>query len=240
MLEAHGHVVTVANNGIEALRSIEKNCYDLILMDCHMPELDGFETTVAIRKKELATNDHIFIIALTASARSDEQWKWMDAGMDGCLSKPLVIEEFEQMAKKMSADTTTNHKACHTAEAVSSAPHDENVVVFDKTSALEKADNSEELLKNLAEVFIEHTPEYISELNTAIITRDQKQIMRSAHKIKGAALNFGKCATSQTAAKLESLTEQTDFNDVQEIFKELVKDIRHLENRLKELAQPAD
>ncbi len=92
LLEKRGHAVTVVENGRAALQSLEKQLPDLILMDVEMPELDGFQTTAAIRESERAGMKHIPIIALTAHAMSGHKERCSAAGMDGYVSKPLRVE----------------------------------------------------------------------------------------------------------------------------------------------------
>jgi CheY-like chemotaxis protein len=93
LLEKRGYTVVVAGNGRAALAALEQNDFDLVLMDVQMPELDGFETTVAIRAKEELTGAHIPIIAMTAHALKGDQERCMASGMDGYLSKPIRVEE---------------------------------------------------------------------------------------------------------------------------------------------------
>ncbi len=89
LLRKRGHDVSVANNGREALESLESQTFDLVLMDIQMPEMDGLEATRAIRKKEQATGAHIPIIALTAHALDGDRERCLDAGMDNYLAKPI-------------------------------------------------------------------------------------------------------------------------------------------------------
>jgi len=92
LLEKRGHEVTVVENGRAALQSLEKQLPDLILMDVEMPELDGFQTTAAIREGERTSKKHIPIIALTAHAMTGDQERCRVAGMDGYVTKPLRAE----------------------------------------------------------------------------------------------------------------------------------------------------
>lgn len=87
MLEKLGLRVNVAHNGKEAIEKNDKNSYDLILMDCNMPEMDGFQATQEIRKRE--TDQRIPIIALTANAMDEDREKCLAAGMDGFITKPF-------------------------------------------------------------------------------------------------------------------------------------------------------
>ncbi len=89
MLEKKELVVTVASNGKEVIEILGKGEYDVILMDCQMPEMDGFEATRAIREKEAETKEHIPIIALTARAMHEDKQRCIDSGMDGYVSKPI-------------------------------------------------------------------------------------------------------------------------------------------------------
>jgi signal transduction histidine kinase/DNA-binding response OmpR family regulator len=91
LLEKQGHTVAVANNGIEALAALEREPFDLVLMDVQMPEMDGCEATAAIRKKEKdnASGNHQIVIAMTAHAMEGDRLLCLDSGMDGYISKPI-------------------------------------------------------------------------------------------------------------------------------------------------------
>jgi CheY-like chemotaxis protein len=93
LLEKRGYTVVVAGNGRVALAALENDHFDVVLMDVQMPELDGFETTAAIRAKEELTGAHIPIIAMTAHALKGDQERCVAAGMDGYLSKPVRVQE---------------------------------------------------------------------------------------------------------------------------------------------------
>jgi CheY-like chemotaxis protein len=93
LLEKQGHTVVVANNGREALERLEREKFDLVLMDLQMPLLGGLEAAALLRQKEKATGEHLRIIALTANAMDDDRERCLAAGMDGYLSKPIRVEE---------------------------------------------------------------------------------------------------------------------------------------------------
>jgi two-component system sensor histidine kinase/response regulator len=100
MLQKHGHAVTVAANGAEVLSALQETTFDLILMDIQMPELDGLETTRAIRAHEKVTGAHLPIIALTAHALQGDRDRCVEAGMDDYISKPIKIDELLAMIEK--------------------------------------------------------------------------------------------------------------------------------------------
>jgi signal transduction histidine kinase/DNA-binding response OmpR family regulator len=97
LLEKRGHRVSLAGNGREALAALEKQTYDLVLMDVQMPEIDGLEATAILRQREKETNAHQAVIALTAHAMKDDQERCLGAGMDGYLSKPIRPQELDEI-----------------------------------------------------------------------------------------------------------------------------------------------
>ena len=109
LLSKHGHTVTVANHGREALASLESQEFDVVLMDVQMPEMDGFEATAAIRANEKKTGRHVPIIAMTAHAMKGDRQRCLDAGMDEYLSKPIraqqVFDRIESVLAARAADS---------------------------------------------------------------------------------------------------------------------------------------
>jgi CheY-like chemotaxis protein len=89
LLTRRGHLVTVVNNGREALAAMARGAFDLVLMDVQMPDMDGFEATAAIREEERESGRHIRIVAMTAHAMNGDRERCLAAGMDGYLSKPI-------------------------------------------------------------------------------------------------------------------------------------------------------
>ena len=104
LLERRGHRVVVANNGKEAVEYLERDQFDLILMDVQMPEMDGFEATAAIRKLEESTGRHTRILAMTARAMKGDQERCLAAGMDGYIAKPIHAEELYRLLEQTLAE----------------------------------------------------------------------------------------------------------------------------------------
>jgi two-component system, sensor histidine kinase and response regulator len=100
LFEKRGHYVKVVANGLEALDALELGTYDLVLMDMQMPEMDGFEATAELRKREKQTGHHTPIIALTAHAMKGDRERCLEAGMDGYLSKPIFAPELDELLGK--------------------------------------------------------------------------------------------------------------------------------------------
>lgn len=93
LLEKRGHKVSLTTNGREALAQLEKQDFDLVLMDVQMPEMGGLEATAAIREREKSTGAHLPIVALTAGAIKGDEERCLAAGMDAYLSKPIQVQK---------------------------------------------------------------------------------------------------------------------------------------------------
>jgi signal transduction histidine kinase/CheY-like chemotaxis protein len=107
LLRRKGHEVMVANNGKEAVAALERQSFDVVLMDVQMPEMDGFEATRVIRNKERQTGKHTPIIAMTASAMKGDRERCLDAGMDSYVAKPVEPQQLFQTLNQFAVSTDT-------------------------------------------------------------------------------------------------------------------------------------
>ena len=113
----------------------------------------------------------------------------------------------------------------------------EDKTVFDKDEVLKTFEYDEEFLKELVEIFINNAPEHMSEIKEAVNIGNSKALEKSAHKLKGAAANFGKNATTETAFKLETMGKKNNLDGAGEVYDTLVKDIESLMSTLKEFVR---
>src|SRR5947209_20353198 len=104
LLEKHGHAVVIAGNGLECLAALDRQGFDLVLMDVSMPEMDGLEATAAIRQREVATGQRLPIVALTAHAMNGDRERCLQAGMDGYVAKPVQTHVLLQAMAEALAD----------------------------------------------------------------------------------------------------------------------------------------
>jgi CheY-like chemotaxis protein len=104
LLEKRGYSVTVAGNGREALAALERESFDIVLMDVQMPELDGFETAAAIREREKCTGSRLPILAMTAHAMKGDEQKCFASGMDAYISKPIRPQEFYSLLESLTRE----------------------------------------------------------------------------------------------------------------------------------------
>jgi CheY-like chemotaxis protein len=108
LMTSWGHEVEVANDGVETLAAMEREDYDLVLMDVHMPNLDGLEATAEIRRREASTGAHTPIIAMTASAMKGDRERFLAAGMDDYLSKPFEPAMLRAMLDQHAPEPTVD------------------------------------------------------------------------------------------------------------------------------------
>jgi CheY-like chemotaxis protein len=217
MLEDLNLVVNIASNGKEALETLltetaEKK-YALILMDCQMPVMDGYQTTRAIRKGVAGERcRNIPIIAMTANAMKGDRKKCINAGMDDYLSKP--IEEDELYGKltqwidehKSDADNTSS-------PPVQQAPPEKDDL-WDRQGLLNKLKGRDDRLRLLLNAFNQHYPTLMDELNDALDGPNTKKIVHVAHTIKGSASELKVEKLYQVAAALETAGKKKDVQEI--------------------------
>jgi PAS domain S-box-containing protein len=223
ILKKLGYWADIVANGVEAVKALETLPYDLVLMDCQMPEMDGYEATGRIRDESSAVKNHkIPIIAMTANAMQGDRDKCLDAGMDDYISKPVKPEELLDAIKKVLLTQTEkvsetklgNHIAEQPAQAEIITEEDEEEMdkdIFDKDALLEKLMNDSELLESIIDIFFEDIPKQIDLLENALIAKDADAVGRLAHSIKGAAGNICAYALQKSASQAEKSGKAGDL-----------------------------
>jgi len=229
MLEKRGHVVLVAGNGREALETLKDQAIDLVLMDVQMPELNGLETSAAIRKGEKGTGRHLPIIAMTAHAMKGDRERCLAAGMDGYVSKPVKAEELFKMIEEIVAT------AAGAAAVAGGGPPPDGVL--DGDLALARLDGDRQLLKELVKLFQGEWPRMRDEIWQAIAERNLKALARAAHTLKGSVGNFAAPAAFDAALKLELMAHEGDLTQSEEACARLQEEIERLYPALEELGK---
>ncbi len=217
-----GYIADLACDGEEVLTKIAEKHYDAILMDCHMPRLDGYATTRAIRLLEGGSR-HTIVIALTASAMKEDLELAMAAGMDDFLSKPVRKEE---LAAKITQWTTPKPKP--TDQIYDSFPVDKFEPPLDLAYLHQLSRGDTEFERTILGIFVESTKEQLQLLNTALLARDLLTIQHCIHEIKGASANVGAVEIDRLATRLEELVAVTPDLPSQPEVRTLLSKIEHL------------
>ncbi len=259
-----GYAVAVAGNGTEVLAALERERFDLILMDVQMPEMDGLEATAEIRRREAQRlgkspapgAGRIPIVALTAHAMAGDRERCLAAGMDAYVSKPLDRERlFEIIDRLLSAQPATGEgtegsnppsdgvsrpaqerPAPQSAATDAVGPQTPPDGLIDAGALLSRVDGDRELLCELISLFLQDTPRRLAELRAALAKRDCRAVEHAAHSIKGSVSNFAAAAGVDAARRLEGMGRSGDLTGGDRAFATLVEEIERLSRALAGLA----
>jgi len=219
ILQIQGYNVTVVNNGREALDAHSQGDFDLILMDCHMPEMDGFEATREIRGRERTfTGKRVPIVALTANAMAQDREECLNAGMDDHLSKPFSMQTLQDMLDRwMPAAASAPARAAQPAPR----PHAKAGEVLDR-QVLEqlskvRTNGKPELLARVINLYLAESPKLVQKLKQAAGASDARAIARSAHSLKSSSANVGAKVLSGYCADIEASARRADTEEARKI-----------------------
>jgi CheY-like chemotaxis protein/HPt (histidine-containing phosphotransfer) domain-containing protein len=197
-LASLGFEATAVSNGLEALAALEEKPYDLVLMDCQMPELDGYETTLRMRRRE-GERWRVPVIALTAHAMQGDREKCLVAGMNDYISKPFRVETLRQIIQRWLAPGATASADTPAPEAPPAAAA-VDPEALERIRALGRA-AGRDLLRQLVETFSSRP--HLEELREAMAAGDRKSLELRAHSLKGSAGTLGAQRLADLCAELE-------------------------------------
>lgn len=204
ILAERGHTWAIATNGIEALQLLDRQTFDVILMDGQMPEMDGYQATQEIRRREQSTGGHIRIIAVTAHAMKEDRDRCLRAGMDDYVSKPI---DADHLVQRLEGRLTSGAESLVTARALSThvrAPS----ASFDLEIALKRARGKRSFLVQLTNVFLQDVPNTVDEIRSAAQANDVRRLERAAHRLKGSASTLAAGPVTEAATRLEQLCRE--------------------------------
>jgi two-component system sensor histidine kinase/response regulator len=228
MLENLGYRADLAPDGRSALRALARTDYALVLMDCQLPDLDGYEATRLIRWPATQVRNHeIPIVAMTAHAMAGDRELCLAAGMNDYLSKPIdrkalgrAIERWAPRAGAASESPETGGGGSLASMPVP-APTSRVEVEFEEEDLLERLSGNEELAQRVVSIFLDDMPRQLAVLAEAVNGGDGNAASQIAHAIKGAAANVGGTQIRELAWKLEQLGKTGDFDQASALVREL-------------------
>jgi PAS domain S-box-containing protein len=217
----------LAENGREALDKMERQVYDLVLMDCQMPVMDGYEAVRILRGRELSRPAaRIPVVALTAHASVGEREKCLASGMDDFMSKPIGRPDLANMLSRWLSDTGSFKEPAGVTGAAADNP---NTDCWDEAAALKRLDDDQELLNDMIDLFLNETPVRLHELEEALARGDRSALADAAHAIKGMAGHFCADLLQIRAADLEHKARHGDgLSDLRQMTRDVADEANHV------------
>jgi CheY-like chemotaxis protein/HPt (histidine-containing phosphotransfer) domain-containing protein len=191
--------VELAADGHQALAALTAGDFDLVLMDCHLPGMDGYETCRRIRRDSAVRNRNIPIVATTAAAMDSDRRKCLSVGMNGYLSKPLRLDALGQAIDQW----TSNERVADEPPVTSPDAVAPKITSFDPRGFIDSVMGSESLARRVVRGFVSDMPRQIALLAQAVIDGDAPRVVLLAHSIKGAAASVNGHEMREASRKIE-------------------------------------
>ncbi len=236
MLENLGHLVDVVGNGLEAVNAARELPYDIILMDCQMPEMDGYVATTEIRRLEGAAR-HTPIVAMTANAMAGDRERCLAIGMDDYVSKPIRVKElYATLGRWIGWEVETG-------EAPPATPPATTVVVAEDDGSIDDTildevlefagKGGEQLVRDLVDLFFAEVPARLEHMRRGAAERDPERVTRGAHAMKGGASNLGAVRAAALCGRLEKQSRAGNLAGAEQIITELEAEVERVRVRLR-------
>lgn len=231
MLEQLKITVTTASNGLEALDQFTQKTFDMIMMDCNMPEMDGFEATKEIRKieEQRVTKQHTPIIAFTAHVMKGDDQRCLEAGMDDYLAKPLKSEDLiNTLQKWLGNNTQTTLMKNSKKQTTKTTPLvDEEVV-----SRLQKLMGDKFI--TMLDQFLQISEQQIKDTETAAANDDFETVSICMHTLKSSSASIGMTKVSNHAEQIEHFAKKQDIENMLPLIKRLKSSFQESETEFKD------
>jgi CheY-like chemotaxis protein/HPt (histidine-containing phosphotransfer) domain-containing protein len=225
-----GYKADPVPNGREAVRALQAVLYDLVLMDCQMPEMDGYEATRLIRTSATgALNPRIPIVAVTAGAMAGDRQKCIEAGMDDYLSKPVEPAKLARMLDKWLGRAQQEQ----TVDAAGPPVDPESgPAVFDHVALLGRLMGNQALAEKVVNLFLEAAPSQVANLRRQLAARDATVARREAHALKGAAATVSAPVLQGLALQAEQAAGAGEWTRIEEILPRMEEQLQRLKTAI--------
>ena len=215
MLDGTEYGITVAENGLEALKAIETVDFDVVLMDCQMPEMDGFEASTEQRRREAETHSpRLPIIGLTANAGSGSRENCLNAGMDDYVSKPFRRDVLLAALAKWTQSVPADRESPQKAEAPATELADPEAAPLDVEALQALRDlqrpGRPDVLTRVIDLFVSDAPRLVAAMVGAAASNDAEALRHAAHTLKSTSANVGAVSLSANCREIEQLARVAD------------------------------
>ncbi|HEX2108107.1 MAG TPA: response regulator, partial [Rubrobacteraceae bacterium] len=237
MLERLGYRADLVANGLEALEALARVQYAAILMDVQMPEMNGYEATAEIRRREEGQDRHIPIIAMTANAMQGDREEALEAGMDDYVPKPVKLGGLEEVLKRWVSEEKKPKEEAEAKTTGSPAGHgsvgnvpEEGLLDWSVLAGLRELQDEGEpdVLSELIELFITEASAQLVSLRKAVEAGDAQSVERIAHTIKGSCGNMGAVGMETLCNELEQLGRSRDLADAPALVSRLAEEFERV------------
>lgn len=226
-LQMLGYQADCVENGAYAIAKLQTQDYDIVLMDCQMPVLDGYAATQELRRRE-ANSRHTIVIALTAHALPADREKCLAAGMDDYLTKPVAQEALGETIKRWIGTTASvvDNTPATIVSNMNNSPLD-----LQRLNSLSRGKVS--FQQRLVQTFVDNAFPGIEQMRRAILVNDYQTIEQQAHRIKGASANVGVLIMPDVAAQLERLARAKSLEGATELLDSMEAHLQQVKLYLK-------
>ena len=207
-----GYAADAVANGLEAIEALAQVPYEIVLMDCHMPELDGYEATAAIRQRE-GDCRHTWIIAMTANAMSGDRDQCLAAGMDDYVSKPVRLDDLAAVLERAGRQLTV-------APAIDSRSLEELRELIDE--------DGQSILHNLLLKFVGEASAAMAELRAGMDRAEPPAVGFAAHRLKGSSSVFGAHRLQELCGEMESLSRESQLGALAQLLPRTEAELRRV------------
>jgi len=231
-VEKLGYQADIAADGAEALKALDKISYDIVLMDCQMPVMDGYEATVEIRRRE-GESKHTTIIAMTANAMQGDREKCLAAGMDDYIGKPIRFAEFQEVLQRWVNSTETKR-----VSDVRAAENEDDIDLSVLETYRKLQDDDEpNLVADLVELYINDTRKRLTEIRVTLKEQDIQALQKEIHSLKGSSGNLGILRMAKICAALEENLKDDNWSKVEAQIFELESEFSRVQSVLENEVQ---
>jgi two-component system sensor histidine kinase/response regulator len=228
-LQKLGYDVDVASTGKEAIQTISQNPgrYMIVLMDFHMPDLDGIEATRLIREAEASTHGHLPIIAITASAMDNDREACLKAGMDDFVTKPVMLGDLHRVLQKWGGQKDRLIHPVPPVKPISDVLPLLDATILHEIRSLQRP-GQPDVLTEMINIYLHDSAKYFETIQRAVEENDSALLKRAAHSLRGSSGNIGARSLAARCQELENLANNNNLEQARPLLSLLEGEYRQV------------